>query len=428
LSEPLEEVPDGATPARSDLHNASLLYAATIASQVLTAAVYLLCARSSTPEELGNAAAAVSVIAVCVGVVDFGGAAYTIREMAALRMTAGMFRRWLLSKSVVVFASALVVAGVTAAMGSSNRWATGSSTWIYFSAWSLALVASVPLRANMKFAQLSAMLAISRVPSALAAVWLFTTGHLGSEFLIPLLAATSLLELALYIASAAFAEVRNDVARSRWHPVNPFRATWRIGINATVNSFASLDTVVVREASGSASAGQFSAVSKWIGPIGLVSNAISQAFFPRLSSTSRSDRARVLRSALIPIALSLPILLLIALNSEHIVRVLIGPGYPDSGTVLAVLCAGMGFALFNQPLNGALVAWRLERAATISLAVGIGSQLVAQFFFSAAVGSVGGAWGFLVGQTITTAALTVAILVQRSTWSRLDAELPGVRA
>ena len=367
-------------------------------TQLLVATVYILSARSASPDRYGPVAAGAAVAMLAGSAVDFGGATYMVRELAAGR--GQEYQSWLYSKLLIGAVVALPIGAIAALVGARGAWTAANAAWlaVLFCGAIWSFLFAIPLRVNMRFGTISLIQVISRAPSAIVALLLQSAHRLVPELLVPLLALAYVLEALMYVVSNGLRNLSGMTRGTRL--VNPYTGSGRIGLNATISSMSSLDAAVITATAGNLAAGQFAGVSKWTAPIGLVSTAISQTMFPRMSRARRDQRARLLAVSLGYLGLALPILLAVAIFAPIVVRVLLGGQYAESVGVLRVLCVALIFAMANQPLNSTLIAWGEEHAATVVLFGSMVVQLASQAMLAAGFGAIGAAWGAAVGQLL----------------------------
>ncbi len=114
-------------------------------------------------------------------------------------------------------------------------------------------------------------------------------GGVSGDLLVLLLALNSGIEACLYrVLQKRLTAPHEPVVRYHW--VHPYRDRSGVGASATVNSLGTLDITVVNNVAGAAVAGQYAAVNRWMGPIGLAAQAVTQAVFPRMSADAASKR------------------------------------------------------------------------------------------------------------------------------------------
>jgi O-antigen/teichoic acid export membrane protein len=399
------------------LQGAGVLFLGTMTTQLLTGLVYLFAARGVSPAEYGTAATAASVALLGVAIVDFGGSTFALRERSSGRMTQASWRHWSKSKSLIILASAPIVGYVACLCAGALRLSTCLTVGLLFLGASLAMIQGVPLRVGLRFGVMVFITVISRLPSAGLIIFFSVRHQLGSNSLVLLLAMSSLVEAALYTAvELRGVGIGNQAGRGTFRWVNPYRGGVGVGLSSAANSLGSLDISLVRVVSGAAVAGEYAAVNRWMGPIGLTSQAVTQAVFPRMSAVDASGRRGGLISALWTVSLSLPIIGTIALCAPWIVPAFLGEAYRGSVVTLQLLCLAIVFAVACQPLSAALVAWQLELHAAACVLGGLVVQLSSQAVGASLYGSRGAAGGAVVGQLVTVVALCIVMRRTHSRW------------
>jgi len=404
---------------RDVLRGAGILFVGTMTTQVLTGLLYLLAARAMLPAGYGSAAAVASMSVLAVAVCDFGGATFALREHSAGRSSDQDLLEWQRSKAAIVLAASPVAGGIAALAGGSFDISTVAAAAALFVGGSAALLLGIALRARLHFGALVTATVLSRLPGVGVLGLLVWRGEVGGNILVLLLALNSGLEALLYwVFERRLTAVAAAQRPLRW--INPYRSSIGVGSSATVNSLGTLDITLVRGVAGASVAGEYAAVNRWMGPIGLASQAVTQAVFPRLSSAAAGNRQAGLTNALMLISLSLPVVGCVALAAPWLVRTFLGTEYAGSAGALRLLCLAIVFAMACQPLSAALVAWKLEKHAAGCVLLGVVVQFAAQALGSVRIGADGAAAGFAVGQAFTMALLLVCLRRTRRLWNAED--------
>jgi len=394
---------------------ASVLFAGTMTTQILTGLVYLLGARVMLPTGFGSAAAVASMAILAVAICDFGGMTYALRERSAGRMSPLDLAEWRRSKGWVILGVSPVVGVAAALAGGALAVTTVASAAALFIAASMALILGISLRSELRFGAVVGATVTSRIPSVLIIGVLAWTDGLDGNVLVLLLGLNSALEAWLYwVLEKRLTEPYEVVTRLQW--VHPYRSRSGVGASTTVNALGSLDITVVNKVADAAVAGQYAAVNRWMGPIGLGSQAVTQAVFPRMSAASVGSRMSGLTSALLTVSLSLPVVGVVALLAPWLVDTLLGSAYAGSALCLQLLCLAIAFAIACQPLSSALVAWRLEKHAAACVFAGLLVQLGTQAIGAHQFGAAGAAGGAAIGQSFTVLLLVICLHRTRSLW------------
>lgn len=393
---------------RRPLRDVAFLYAATGSSQFFVAITYVFCARMAGASQFGVAALAVSLALLSASFVDFGGALHALRERTSDRWDEERARDWVGSKlRVVAGVSALSLLPAVLVL---HDPLTAGGASLYLLGTASAAVLAVPLRSKLAFGRIAVIQVTSRAVPACAVLVCWLAGAHSALLLVAALAVGSLVEAAGYAVMHRrdrFARLRD----ARW--VNPFSGTLRIGLNTASGGLGNLDVTLVTAGAGAAAAGEYAAVNRWAGAMGLVSTAVAQAFFPRLSAAKQTDRRATLLTMLLPILAFVPVLAAVAIFAGPICAWVLGPGYPGSGAVLALLAAAVTASMFCNAFNSALLAWGFETIATVWTLAGLGTQLVGQFVFSRMIGAPGAPLGSLTGQIVTLVGFAACALLAR---------------
>ena len=399
------------------MRGAGVLFVGTMATQVLTGLVYLFAARGVLPAVYGTAATTASIALLAVAILDFGGSTFALRERSSGRMSSRSLSDWIRSKSAMIAVTAPFVGCIAAWSAGDLSWTTIAFSALLFVGASLAMILGVPLRAQMRFGAIVTVTVASRLPSVGLILLLSFQGHADKVSLVALLALSSFLEAWFYVAASRLSgHERHPYSSYRW--TNPFRGGVGVGISSAANSLGALDISLVRAVSGAAVAGEYAAVNRWMGPIGLTSQAVTQAVFPRMSAAEASGRGRGLASALWTVSLSVPVVGAIALSAPWLVPTFLGDAYAGSVVTLQLLCLAIVFSMACQPLSAALVAWRLELHAAGCVLGGLTIQLAAQGMGAHLYGSRGAAGGAVVGQFMTVVLLCLVLRLTKARWSK----------
>ena len=395
--------------SRRDVRRDTFLFAiANAGAHLLTAVVYFLAARATTPEQFGPVAATVAIAQVVAVFVDWGGITYITRELAARHLSPEEYRGWMRSRG-------MWLAGAGAILGMAAGWrlgevAVGIGAGLLLVCQGLAQPASAPLRAELKVQRLVAYQVVSRSLALAVAVFIYVAFREWSTPLLPMVLATAwLFELVL------LRRTWPGAASERTSPKHPWRGTLRLGAASATNALLQLDTPIVSLAGGPGAAGIYAAVSKWTASLLLLSNAYSQAAFPRFS---RAKDGRSIRESALA---GLPLLLLAFIGAaavfvlaDPLVSTLLGPSYADSAAVLRILALASVPAMLAQPLYVLLQARHRESAALAAVLFAIPTQLGLVAVLADRSGAVGGAWAVLIGQTVLLVLLGVFGLALKS--------------
>ncbi|MFK4242882.1 lipopolysaccharide biosynthesis protein [Micromonospora chokoriensis] len=401
-----------------------ILVVAGAASQALYAVLVALVANRAGPAAFGLAAGAMGVGGMLVGVVDFGFNAFSLRELAAGRISEESYWNRLRVLFAVAVAGALVISmaalatpwpelGLVVALVLLSRTAINGVV--------------VPLRAARRVTKVAAVLLLERLVALVLAVVLFTTTAVGA---LPTLW-WSLIGGAF--AACAAGVLLGGPPRLRWVPTGltaPWRATAGYGRFSLAVSATSLDVTLLAATGGSAQAGIYSAVSRWTQPVQFFAQAYSSAAAPAIAQASSSRVAvQAVRRSLWLLCGAVVTCAVLVLLAPTAVSLVLGDTYRQSADVLVVLSIGAAVVVVNQPLATFLQARGHENVVGICTVGTVSLQLVGVCVTAGPFGAQGAAWSYGVGQLTLTVLLGAyaSLLVRRHRRDGADRSTPGAR-
>ena len=376
------------------------------ASQGFIAVLYLLAARHVGPSAFGSALALIGVGNFISIMVDFGQNSFLLRELAASRITSQQVLQQVYAKNIVV-ACAAALFGLIVYINSSNIMLAGT-LMIYVLLLSLEMTAQSILRWTGGAAKFSLSIFFDKAASLI--VYLFVlAAHYTSPNWIPLaLTVGSLvgLVMAVYLHPGSF-RIKTQ----------PFSVNQTVGYLVSARSFGfygfaialqGLDILALRVVAGPEATGEYAVVSRWIMPLILLASAYSQASYPHFAATKTHASAKaLLKSGQKLWVASLFIIGGVILSAPLLVRSLLGPEYSNSIIVLRVLSMAMVFAILNQPLAVLLQARGKQNQVALSVGTGIVLQLLSTLTLGHYLSAVGGAYAWLLGQSIVFILLAI---------------------
>ncbi|MEU3453726.1 oligosaccharide flippase family protein [Micromonospora sp. NPDC006766] len=401
-----------------------VLVVAGAGSQTLYAIVVALVASRAGPAAFGSAAGAMGVGGMLVGVVDFGFNAFSVRELAAGRITEESYWNRLRVLFAVAVAGAL---GITLAGVSTSRPEFGLVAALVLLSRTAINGVVVPLRAARRVVKVAAVLLLERLVTLVLAILLLATT-----------AAGALVVLWWSLAVGALAAVTagvllGDPPRPRWVPTGltePWRATAGYGRFSLAVSATSLDVTLLAATGGSTQAGIYSAVSRWTQPVQFFAQAYSSAAAPAIAqaSSSRAALHAVRRSLWLLCGAVVTCGALVAL-APTAVSLVLGDTYRQSAGVLMVLAIGAAVVVVNQPLATFLQSRGHEKMVGNCTVGTVTLQLVGVCLTAGPIGARGAAWAYGAAQLALTVLLAAyaLLLVRRQRRSGGDRPRPGVR-
>jgi len=392
-------------PKRGVGPQAVLLAGSTGVAQLLTALIFVLAARSTTPGEFGTIAAAVALGTSFVGLVDFGTNGYWVRELARGSLDSKEFGRRLVSKiAVAAIVAGVLGVGVHLVLPSSNYWMAAPVGFALF----LNQAAQVPLRGMARTELISFSLLFDRV---LALIVLVAAVFFGAQ-------AHQMLWISLTVGSLAAAAIGWTLTPPDFRPklsfrirTNPWQRAGFYGLNSAALAAQTLDLPMLAWAGGPAAAGLYGAVNRWTQPLGLLIGAFASASAPFVARSNSWEEAwsQVRKALWLPVATILGCLT-IAVAAPLVVEVILGEAYEDSAAILRILAIGMIPVVVNQPLSSFLQSMGHDKGVSIIVLFSVAAQLLNVVILGGLLGAIGAALGLAVVQVVILVALTMLAL------------------
>jgi O-antigen/teichoic acid export membrane protein len=390
-------------PRRSVAAQAVLLAVSTGIAQLIVAGLYIVSARSASPEQFGYIVAAIALAMSAVGFIDFGTNALWIRDFARGQLTTLDLGARLSTKLVVALLLSLVWALCCVLLFPQSGY------WIA-SPIALTLIlnqsSQVPLRAAGRADLVSVSLIVDRIT---AAVVLLLFIAFGVEAFSVLWVALSVGSLAAAI-TAWFLASPDSRPRIRLFPfANPWKQSQYYGIAGLAISAQSLDLPIIAGLAGPASAGLYGAVNRWTQPLGLVMGAFSSASVPFVaqSKTWRQAWMYVRGAAWLPF-LALAGCLVTFVAAPWAVEILIGPSYKGAGPLLRILALATIPVIINQPLYVFLQSLGHDRPVSAIALISVSVQLIIVAILAPSLGAVAGPIALAVSQVMMLVGLVAA--------------------
>jgi len=398
-------------PRRGVGPQAVLLAGSTGVAQLITALLFVLAARSTSPEDFGTIAAAVALGTSFVGLIDFGTNGYWVRELARQAMSRQEYGRRLASK-LLIAATVAVVLGVSVhlILPSSNYWMAAPVGFALFVNQS----AQVPLRGMARTELVSFSVLLDR---------LLALGVLAIAIAVGV-AAHEILWLCLTIGSLAAACVGWLMTPSQFRPImsfrlktNPWQKSGFYGLNSAALAAQTLDLPLLALAGGAGAAGLYGAVNRWTQPLGLLISAFSSASAPFVArSVSWEEAWSHVRKALWLPALTILGCIAVAAAAPWVVALLLGDAYDGSSALLRILALAMIPVVINSPLSSFLQSMGHDKGVSLIVLISVGAQLASVLVLGWLYGAVGAAVGFAVLQVVIL--ISMSILALRASRAR----------
>ena len=204
-----------------------------------------------------------------------------------------------------------------------------------------------------------------------------------------------------------------------------FVRRWRVfaAENWMATIYTSLDVIVLSAISGEVAVGIYSAAWKIVRLGSVVAKSYTTAVFPvisRLYVESRASFSRLYRHTIrMMCCFALPVIAVVTVIPERVIRLLFTEAYADSASVLRVLIWVLLIEFLNPFLSHVLFAQgrqdRSMRVAAISLAV----NLFGTYLLVLRYGAVGAALGTVLGGSVATCCYLLFAMPKREIISTL---------
>ncbi|HEX2864714.1 MAG TPA: oligosaccharide flippase family protein, partial [Deinococcales bacterium] len=219
------------------------------------------------------------------------------------------------------------------------------------------------------------------------------------------------------------------------------RPTWAGAVAELANGWSMFLFRLVTSASSSANAfilsllapaavvANFGGAEKLVRALVAMTSPISQALYPRMAATVLTDRPRAARTArLTLLAVGIAALAaagLLAFLAPWVTRLVLGPGYEEASTILAVLCALVPLNAANSVLG---MQWLSplgrESAVNLVLVASSVTNVVGAVLLVPRFGGLGMAISVVTAETLVVALLLTLALAEGLTGRVRGGEVP----
>jgi O-antigen/teichoic acid export membrane protein len=378
-------------------------------SQVMTALIYIVAARNTTLVDFGRAAAVVGIALSVAAFLDFGSTTHWVRMISGGRTDESAY--------VDQTAAKLRVAAVAGTGLATVVWSMGDLTDLAIVGVGLLLAGtvavqtfSVPLRVREQFGRVGAAAVFGRAAGlAVAAVGVLVASS--ATYVLTLALGVGVIVECTMLLVRWPAELRNAsllrVFRGRF--TNPWRGASVIGFSSALVGLQNSDVAVAERVADASVAGEYAAVTRWTGAIGLLSSAASQVAMPRLARAGNSREAlrELARLSWLLLPAIVGVVAIVAL-APQLVSLLLGSQYEDSADVLRWLAIATLPALLTQPMLALLQARHFERSGLLAVGIAVPLQLVLVAVLAPKYGAVGVAQASLLSQCLILLILGLA--------------------
>lgn len=396
------------TRKRSLAGQSFMLAGSTAFAQVLYVVLTTLMVSRSTPSEFGAIAIALGAGGFLAGIMDFGFTAFSVRELAAGRMSYPIY--WLKLAMKISFVAGIAGIALIGMLFSSPS--LGVTIAIVAIGRTVVMGVNAPLTAEQKFSHVATVLVAERTVAL--GFFLICWFALPSEIIPGFWFATALGSAAAGIFGLAFGYCSRQLPKG-WSAKSPWTGVAGYGAFSLALSGSMLDVVLLGLCGGSLQAGLYGAVSRWTQPVMLMSQAFSSAIAPTVGSASSSRAAfEAVRSYLWIPTVGLFACLTLVIFSPVAVPLLIGEDYLGSGPVLVTLAIGAGAVLINQPLATFLQYRGHDRLVGAAFAATVLFHLLFVLVASKSFGAFGTAVSYASSQAALMAILGVAAVLLKN--------------
>ncbi len=180
-----------------------------------------------------------------------------------------------------------------------------------------------------------------------------------------------------------------------------FRKSLSLGVSSLIGQAKLLDVNFLAIMIGSVASAPYIVVARWASSINLFSNAFSQAILPVLAKNSISKtNFKESKRASLWLALALTSSVLIFFFSPVIIEIILGGKYNESVAILRILSLATILTTLIQPLTVFIQTQSRPSFVTLSLFLGLITQLLIIFVYSDSIGASAAAIGYLLGQFV----------------------------
>ena len=379
---------------------AIFLAASTGGSQVLVAVLYLLAARTASPQQLGPAVSAIAIATAGMGFIDFGTNSHWVREISRGSMDRRELGHRIANKTLCTVGISLLWAVLTLVVAPTADLWTASPVMVGLM---INQTSQVALRAAKRGELVSLTIVADKLVAFLAFLVLLVTGSPSPWALWVSLTCGSLTASVLgwiLIDPSLRPIVRPSFRSNPWHGAGYY------GVSNLANSAQTLDLPVLSLVAGPAAAGLFAAVNRWTQPMSLLASAFSAASAPFVSRSANVVEAwRHVRQAVWMPLCAIGLSAGVALAAPILVPVLLGDSYLGSVDNLRILALVSIFSIMSQPLTVVLQSLGHDRFVGVWMGVAVIIQLGLVALLGASLGSLGAAYASLLIQVLLFVAL-----------------------
>jgi O-antigen/teichoic acid export membrane protein len=370
------------------------VFAGTSLGQLANLLLLSVLAHNSSVEEFGAILAAIGVIAILAGLIDFGTSSRWVRDAQAGVVTAAESSGYLSARLTTGVLGAVLLAVVA-----NLSHGPVASALLALSPW---LALRVISQARQALVQMKLRFAVQAQGQSLDRLTAAFIGILSLQAGVAPLPALSLAYSSGAVISILFLHLR-DRQQAIWDfasaisPWKYYRRSMAFGATTVVTDLVALDLAVVTLVAGNYEAGLFALPSRITGPATGLTASLATVALAALAS-ERSHRAALRRlydgsrAAVVFLAISLTLLGLLA---EVAVALVGGAEYAGATQPLRIFLVASAFVMFNQLMLAFLQGRGAERFAASVLVAGVLLSLAGVAVGAASHGAKGASFGYL---------------------------------
>lgn len=398
--------------ASRSIRNSLFLIVGQGTAQIASALTFLILARSLDLAHFGILATLYGAALFLSILIDFGSSSYSTRELSVRPKStkfAGQYRsrNILTSLAILLPITALLFPSfIEIAIAVCLSFVLAHERFI-----------SAPLRAAMNMGKLATVSAAEKLLVLLATYGLAQSGIINAAAFLTTSLITSLagcVIIRLLWRPRYVAIVINPRSKRL---VSPFAGVKHLGLTSVAIGLQSLDSAVIALTAGASAAGLYAAVGRWTQPLGLVTQAVTQAAFSEMVSANRhADAFRSLRLHLGMLAVASVPLIVVFCLADELTMFLLGPEYAGSTAVLQMLAGAVLFGVISSPLSSFLQARSDESFTSRVFLIAMPAQLALMCLLASLGGAGLGALAVLIIQGF------LAITLSTRSWWLLQKE------
>lgn len=375
------------------------MFLGTAVGQVANLTLLALVAHQTSIAEFGLLLAAIAVVAIAGGVVDFGLATKFVRDSKTGGIEAASLAQYMSSRAIIALLSGIVFAGGGLILGGGVGSALAAlAPWFALRVISLARLAILQSRLNFKAA-------------ALAQVADRTTALIAGALLLGLGAPPLLSLSSAYAAGAAMSlcyaqwsdPERGMIARpSLRTALRSYREAAAFGVTSVVTDLVSFDLALVAALANSYQAGLFALPSRVAGPATTFASSLAAVALATLSAEPNARHAWqiLVRGSRNAVALVAVVLTVGGTFAKQVVVTFGGAGYVEAVAAFRFFLLASAFATLNQLMLAYLQSRKQELFAARVLVLAVLLSLACVAVGATAAGATGASMGYLLANVV----------------------------